>query len=44
MNFQRFYVLKIGLSEELFFLLFHVKTETLSHRQYYYKILKTGMD
>jgi hypothetical protein len=32
MNFQRFYVLKIGLSEKLFFLLFHVKVETLSDR------------
>jgi hypothetical protein len=33
MNFQRFYVLKIGLSEELiFFYYFYVKTETLNVR------------
>jgi hypothetical protein len=33
MDFQRFYVLKIGLSEKLFFLLFHDKTETLADKE-----------
>jgi hypothetical protein len=33
MNFQRFYVLKIGLSEELIFYCFHDKIETLSDRE-----------
>jgi hypothetical protein len=33
MNFQRFYVLEIGLSGKLIFYCFHVKTETLSDRE-----------
>jgi hypothetical protein len=33
MNFQRFYVLEIGLSEKLFFYYFHDKKETLGDRE-----------
>jgi hypothetical protein len=33
MNFQRFYVFKIGLSEELISYCFFDKTETLSDRE-----------
>jgi hypothetical protein len=33
MNFQRFYVLEIGLSEESISYCFHVKTETLSDKE-----------
>ena len=43
MNFLRFNMIKIGLSERLNFLLFSCQTETLNDREYYYKILEIGM-
>jgi hypothetical protein len=36
-------VLEIGLNDKLIFFCFHVKTETLNDREYYYKILEIGM-
>jgi hypothetical protein len=43
MNFRRFYVLKIGLSEEIISYYFHDKKETLSARDLYYRILESGI-
>jgi hypothetical protein len=44
MNFQRFYVLGIVLIKKSFYYCFHVKTEALCDKQYYYKIIGTIMD
>jgi hypothetical protein len=43
-EFPKFFVFYIRLIRGSNLLLFYVKTETLGDQQYYYKIIKTGMD